>query len=97
MSHSAKHKVMARKGKDEEGTLTANAVIVFRVSPLISAGMKASMKLGTLWREKRPELSGELTWFYEHGDARADVEGPKDGVGSRTKREEPCEDLPHNG
>ena len=34
---------------DEETTRTANAVMVLRVSPLISAGIKARMKFGTLF------------------------------------------------
>jgi len=47
--HDAGHKAEKDGGKERRIVLlTANAVIVFRVSPLISAGIKASIKLGIL-------------------------------------------------
>lgn len=52
--------------------LTANAVIVFRVSRLISEGMTARMKFGTL-RAARVGLG--IVSDVRVGYARADVEG----------------------
>jgi len=45
---ATKSKRVGKWGERGIAPLTANAVIVFRVSPLISAGMKASIKLGIL-------------------------------------------------
>jgi hypothetical protein len=44
--------------------LTAKAVMVFRVSGLISAGMKARMKLGTLYTP----FSSESAWKRQMTD-----------------------------
>jgi len=87
---ATKSKRVGKWGERGIAPLTANAVIVFRVSPLISAGMKASIKLGIL------KVGLWLTQLLGKGDIRAYVEGPKDRIGSRAEWKKTREYLPHD-